>query len=172
MTSFSPTSTPLFIFTPYPTPSITVSSSYNGTFVPTSSSDGSMSTIVGLAGASFGMMTAFFGVYLSQYIPKGTFSSIMSWIPQSWIDRFKRDPMGSIRQLANMVKDPKKAIQDAVLSKMGMKTDDKEAAVEQETPPIETKVELPQLEEKPVPPPAPPIPQIPTVLRPAFGIRR
>ena len=116
-----------------------------------------MGTIVGLAGASVGLMGAFFTVYLSQFLPEGTCNRIRSFLPSNMFEDFKKDPIGSIRKLIRLARDPKKAIQDAVLSKMGMKTDDKEAAVEQETPPIETKVELPQLEEKPVPPPAPPI---------------
>jgi len=135
-----------------------------------------MGTLVGLAGASVGLMGAFFGVYLAQFLPQGTLSRFM---PQNLLNSFRNDPIGSIRKLVNIVKDPKKAIKDAIASNTGLNLDNN-VVVTQDTPPIETKVELPQVEDTPPPPPEEPtpppavdlLPKVPTVLRPAFGLRR
>jgi len=158
----------MFIVTAYPTTSPTVSSSVNATGLVIIENNSSMGTIVGLAGASVGLMGAFFGVYLAQFLPQGTLSRFM---PQNLLNSFRNDPIGSIRKLVNIVKDPKKAITDAIASNTGINLDGN-VAVTQDTPPIETKVELPQVEDTPPPPVVDLLPKIPTVLKPAFGIRR
>jgi hypothetical protein len=140
---------------------------YNATGAAGETTSSSMGTLIGLAGASVGLMGAFFGVYLAQFLPEGTLSRFM---PQNLLNSFRNDPIGSIRKLVNIVKDPKKAIKDAIASNTGVNLDN--SVVTQDTPPIETKVELPQVDGNTPPPAVDPIPKIPTVLRPAFGIRR
>jgi len=158
----------MFIVTAYPTTSPTSSAVYNSTGVTGDSGNSSMGTLVGLAGASVGLMGAFFGVYLAQFLPEGTLSRFM---PQNLLNSFRNDPIGSIRKLVNIVKDPKKAIKDAIASNTGVNLDN--SVVTQDTPPIETKVELPQVEDVPPPPPVvDSLPKVITALKPAFGIRR
>jgi len=55
-----------------------------------------------MVGTLVAMMTVILGMAISRYVPKNVILQIRHIIPQSFIDNFKRDPLGTLRSIKNI----------------------------------------------------------------------
>jgi len=94
----SPTDTPLFLITAFPTPSLTPSTSMNLT-LGGASGGVELGTIMG--GVSVGMVGVMGAILAFLHIPRPTF-----------LQNFLKNPIGNITKLMSDIKNPTKAIQD------------------------------------------------------------
>ena len=102
----SATSTPQFYTTAFPTTTPTYSPTQNAT-LPIIVVDGqatNMTTTNALIGATLALMIVAVALAAGRYLPAGWAQRFRRMIPQSTIDKFKRDPLGSMTEMVN---DPK-----------------------------------------------------------------
>lgn len=102
----SATSTPQFYTTAFPTTTPTYSPTQNATF-PIIVVDGqatNMTTTNALIGATLALIIVAVALAAGRYLPAGWTQRCRRMIPQSTIDSFKRDPLGSVTAAVN---DPK-----------------------------------------------------------------
>jgi hypothetical protein len=107
----SATSTPQFMFTAYPTTSSTYSPTQNYT-LPIIVVDGqatNMSTTNALIGSTLALIIVAVALAAGRYLPSGWAQRCRRMIPQSTIDNFKRDPLGSVTAMVN---DPKSVLKN------------------------------------------------------------
>jgi hypothetical protein len=105
----SATSTPQFYTTAFPTTTPTYSPTQNAT-LPIIIVDGqatNMTTTNALIGATLALIIVAVALAAGRYLPAGWAQRFRRMIPQSTIDKFKRDPLGSVTE---MVKDPKSVL--------------------------------------------------------------
>jgi len=105
----SATSTPQFMFTAYPTTSPTYSPTKNAT-LPIIVVDGqatNMTTTNALIGSALALIIVAVALAAGRYLPAGFIQRFRRMIPQSTIDNFKRDPLGSVTAMVN---DPKSVL--------------------------------------------------------------
>jgi hypothetical protein len=102
----SATSTPQFYTTAFPTTTPTYSPTQNAT-LPIIVVDGqatNMTTTNALIGATLALIIVAVALAAGRYLPAGWAQRFRRMIPQSTIDKFKRDPLGSVTEMVN---DPK-----------------------------------------------------------------
>ena len=102
----SATSTPQFYTTAFPTTTPTYSPTQNAT-LPIIIVDGqatNMTTTNALIGATLALIIVAVALAAGRYLPAGWAQRFRRMIPQSTIDKFKRDPLGSVTEMVN---DPK-----------------------------------------------------------------
>ena len=107
----SATSTPQFMFTAYPTTSPTYSPTQNAT-LPIIVVDGqatNMTTTNALIGSTLALIIVAVALAAGRYLPTGWAQRFRRMIPQSTIDSFKRDPLGSVTAMVN---DPKSILKN------------------------------------------------------------
>jgi hypothetical protein len=107
----SATSTPQFMFTAYPTTSSTYSPTQNAT-LPIIVVDGqgtNMTTTNALIGSTLALIIVAVALAAGRYLPAGWAQRFRRMIPQSTIDNFKRDPLGSVTEMVN---DPKSILKN------------------------------------------------------------
>ena len=107
----SATSTPQFMFTAYPTTSPTYSPTQNAT-LPIIVVDGqatNMTTTNALIGSTLALIIVAVALAAARYLPAGSLQRCRRMIPQSTIDSFKRDPLGSVTAMVN---DPKSILKN------------------------------------------------------------
>jgi hypothetical protein len=107
----SATSTPQFMFTAYPTTSPTYSPTQNAT-LPIIVVDGqatNMTTTNALIGSTLALIIVAVALAAGRYLPAGWAQRCRRMIPQSTIDNFKRDPLGSVTAMVN---DPKSILKN------------------------------------------------------------
>lgn len=107
----SATSTPQFMFTAYPTTSPTYSPTQNAT-LPIIVVDGqatNMTTTNALIGSTLALIIVAVALAAGRYLPAGWTQRFRRMIPQSTIDNFKRDPLGSVTAMVN---DPKSMLKN------------------------------------------------------------
>ena len=107
----SATSTPQFMFTAYPTTSPTYSPTQNAT-LPIIVVDGqatNMTTTNALIGSTLALIIVAVALAAGRYLPAGWAQRFRRMIPQSTIDNFKRDPLGSVTAMVN---DPKSMLKN------------------------------------------------------------
>ena len=107
----SATSTPQFMFTAYPTTSPTYSPTQNAT-LPIIVVDGqatNMTTTNALIGSTLALIIVAVALAAGRYLPAGWVQRCRRMIPQSTIDNFKRDPLGSVTAMVN---DPKSVLKN------------------------------------------------------------
>ena len=105
----SATSTPQFMFTAYPTTTPTYSPTQNAT-LPIIVVDGqatNMTTTNALIGSTLALIIVAVALAAGRYLPAGWAQRCRRMIPQSTIDNFKRDPLGSVTAMVN---DPKSVL--------------------------------------------------------------
>jgi len=110
-TAMSATSTPQFMFTAYPTTSPTYSPTQNAT-LPIIVVDGqatNMTTTNALIGSTLALIIVAVALAAGRYLPAGWAQRCRRMIPQSTIDNFKRDPLGSVTAMVN---DPKSVLKN------------------------------------------------------------
>ena len=110
-TAMSATSTPQFMFTAYPTTSPTYSPTQNAT-LPIIVVDGqatNMTTTNALLGTTLALIIVAVALAAGRYLPAGWAQLFRRMIPQSTIDSFKRDPLGSVTAMVN---DPKSILKN------------------------------------------------------------
>ena len=110
-TAMSATSTPQFMFTAYPTTSPTYSPTQNAT-LPIIVVDGqatNMTTTNALIGSTLALIIVAVALAAARYLPAGSLQRCRRMIPQSTIDSFKRDPLGSVTAMVN---DPKSVLKN------------------------------------------------------------
>ena len=110
-TAMSATSTPQFMFTAYPTTSPTYSPTQNAT-LPIIVVDGqatNMTTTNALIGSTLALIIVAVALAAGRYLPAGWAQRFRRMIPQSTIDNFKRDPLGSVTAMVN---DPKSMLKN------------------------------------------------------------
>ena len=112
MTSTSTfTSTPQFMVTAYSTTSPTYSPTQNAT-LPIIVVDGqatNMTTTNALIGSTLALIIVAVALAAGRYLPVGWAQRCRRMIPQSTIDNFKRDPLGSVTAMVN---DPKSILKN------------------------------------------------------------
>lgn len=99
----SATSTPQFFTTAYPSVTQTGTATPNMTTPIIIVDSPSMSTTNALLGTTLALIAVAVALAAARYVPVSWMRNIKSVIPQSTIDSFKNDPMGSV---SAMVKDP------------------------------------------------------------------
>ena len=102
----SATSTPQFYTTAFPTVTPTYSPTQNAT-LPIIVVDGqatNMTTTNALLGSTLALIIVAVALAAGRYLPVGWTQRFRRMIPQSTIDNFKRDPLGSVTAMVN---DPK-----------------------------------------------------------------
>ena len=107
----SATSTPQFMVTAYPTTSPTYSPTQNAT-LPIIVVDGqatNMTTTNALIGSTLALIIVAVALAAGRYLPAGWAQRCRRIIPQSTIDNFKRDPLGSVTAMVN---DPKSVLKN------------------------------------------------------------
>jgi hypothetical protein len=107
----SATSTPQFMVTAYPTISPTYSPTQNAT-LPIIVVDGqatNMTTTNALIGSTLALIIVAVALAAGRYLPAGWAQRFRRMIPQSTIDNFKRDPLGSVTEMVN---DPKSILKN------------------------------------------------------------
>ena len=107
----SATSTPQFMVTAYPTTSPTYSPTQNAT-LPIIVVDGqatNMTTTNALIGSTLALIIVAVALAAGRYLPAGWAQRFRRMIPQSTIDNFKRDPLGSVTAMVN---DPKSILKN------------------------------------------------------------
>ena len=105
-TTMSATSTPQFYTTAFPTVTPTYSPTQNAT-LPIIVVDGqatNMTTTNALLGSTLALIIVAVALAAGRYLPVGWTQRFRRMIPQSTIDSFKRDPLGSVTAMVN---DPK-----------------------------------------------------------------
>jgi len=105
-TTMSATSTPQFYTTSFPTVTPTYSPTQNAT-LPIIVVDGqatNMTTTNALLGSTLALIIVAVALAAGRYLPVGWTQRFRRMIPQSTIDSFKRDPLGSVTAMVN---DPK-----------------------------------------------------------------
>ena len=110
-TAMSATSTPQFMVTAYPTTSPTYSPTQNAT-LPIIVVDGqatNMTTTNALIGSTLALIIVAVALAAGRYLPAGWAQRFRRMIPQSTIDNFKRDPLGSVTAMVN---DPKSILKN------------------------------------------------------------
>ena len=110
-TAMSVTSTPQFMVTAYPTTSPTYSPTQNAT-LPIIVVDGqatNMTTTNALIGSTLALIIVAVALAAGRYLPAGWAQRFRRMIPQSTIDNFKRDPLGSVTAMVN---DPKSILKN------------------------------------------------------------
>ena len=120
----SASSTPQFMVTAYPTTSPTYSPTQNAT-LPIIVVDGqatNMTTTNALIGATLALIIVAVALAAGRYLPAGWAQRFRRMIPQSTIDKFKRDPLGSVTEMVNDPKSILKSLKipDSVKSVMDM----------------------------------------------------
>lgn len=105
----SATSTPQFMVTAYPTTSPTYSPTQNATLpiVVVDVQATNMTTTNALIGATLALIIVAVALAAGRYLPAGWAQRCRRIIPQSTIDNFKRDPLGSVTAMVN---DPKSVL--------------------------------------------------------------
>jgi len=107
----SATSTPQFYTTSFPTVTPTYSPTQNAT-LPIIVVDGqatNMTTTNALLGSTLALIIVAVALAAGRYLPAGWIQRFRRIIPQSTIDNFKRDPLGSVTALVN---DPKSVLKN------------------------------------------------------------
>ena len=107
----SATSTPQFYTTAFPTTSPTYSPTQNAT-LPIIVVDGqatNMTTTNALIGSTLALIIVAVALAAGRYLPAGWVQRCRRMIPQSTIDNFKRDPLGSVTAMVN---DPKSVLKN------------------------------------------------------------
>ena len=107
----SASSTPQFMVTAYPTTSPTYSPTQNAT-LPIIVVDGqatNMTTTNALIGSALALIIVAVALAAGRYLPAGWAQRFRRMIPQSTIDKFKRDPLGSVTEMVN---DPKSVLKN------------------------------------------------------------
>jgi len=102
----SATATPQFYTTAFPTTTPTYSPTQNAT-LPIIVVDGqatNMTTTNALLGTTLALIIVAVALAAGRYLPAGWAQRFRRMIPQSTIDKFKRDPLGSMTEMVN---DPK-----------------------------------------------------------------
>ena len=120
----SASSTPQFMVTAYPTTSPTYSPTQNAT-LPIIVVDGqatNMTTTNALIGSTLALIIVAVALAAGRYLPAGWAQRFRRMIPQSTIDKFKRDPLGSVTEMVNDPKSILKSLKipDSVKSVMDM----------------------------------------------------
>lgn len=120
----SASSTPQFMVTAYPTTSPTYSPTQNAT-LPIIVVDGqatNMTTTNALIGTTLALIIVAVALAAGRYLPAGWAQRFRRMIPQSTIDKFKRDPLGSVTEMVNDPKSILKSLKipDSVKSVMDM----------------------------------------------------
>lgn len=120
----SASSTPQFMVTAYPTTSPTYSPTQNAT-LPIIVVDGqatNMTTTNALIGSALALIIVAVALAAGRYLPAGWVQRFRRMIPQSTIDKFKRDPLGSVTEMVNDPKSILKSLKipDSVKSAMDM----------------------------------------------------
>lgn len=105
----SATSTPQFMVTAYPTTSPTYSPTQNATLpiVVVDVQGTNMTTTNALIGSTLALIIVAVALAAARYLPTGWAQRCRRIIPQSTIDNFKRDPLGSVTAMVN---DPKSVL--------------------------------------------------------------
>ena len=109
--SATSTSTPQFMVTAYSTTSPTYSPTQNAT-LPIIVVDGqatNMTTTNALIGSTLALIIVAVALAAGRYLPAGWAQRCRRMIPQSTIDNFKRDPLGSVTAMVN---DPKSILKN------------------------------------------------------------
>jgi len=99
------------MFTAYPTTSSTYSPTQNAT-LPIIVVDGqatNMTTTNALIGSALALIIVAVALAAGRYLPAGLIQRFRRMIPQSTIDNFKRDPLGSVTAMVN---DPKSILKN------------------------------------------------------------
>lgn len=107
----SATSTPQFMVTAYSTTSPTYSPTQNAT-LPIIVVDGqatNMTTTNALIGSTLALIIVAVALAAGRYLPAGWAQRCRRMVPQSTIDNFKRDPLGSVTAMVN---DPKSMLKN------------------------------------------------------------
>ena len=107
----SATSTPQFYTTAFPTTTPTYSPTQNAT-LPIVIVDGqatNMTTTNALLGSTLALIIVAVALAAGRYLPAGWTQRFRRMIPQSTIDSFKRDPLGSVTAIVN---DPKSILKN------------------------------------------------------------
>jgi hypothetical protein len=107
----SATTTPQFYTTSFPTLTPTYSPTQNAT-LPIIVVDGqatNMTTTNALIGATLALMIVAVALAAGRYIPAKWTEKLRKVVPQSTIDKFKSDPLGSVTAMVN---DPKSILKD------------------------------------------------------------
>jgi hypothetical protein len=164
------------MFTAYPTTSSTYSPTQNAT-LPIIVVDGqatNMTTTNALIGSTLALIIVAVALAAARYLPTGWAQRIRRMIPQSTIDNFKRDPLGSVTAMVNdpksilkniQIPDSVKSVKDLVASvTVPQVADDGDKIVETRqrsrraaSPTVKSVVEIPPVPVKdPSPPPTPP----------------
>jgi hypothetical protein len=107
----SATSTPQFYTTAFPSTSPTYSPTQNAT-LPIIVVDGqatNMTTTNALIGSTLALIIVAVALAAGRYLPAGWVQRCRRMIPQSTIDNFKRDPLGSVTAMVN---DPKSVLKN------------------------------------------------------------
>ena len=101
--TMSTTSTPQFMVTAYPTTSPTYSPTQNATLpiVVVDVQGTNMTTTNALIGATLALIIVAVALAAGRYVPAGSLQRLRRMIPQSTIDNFKRDPLGSVTEMVN-----------------------------------------------------------------------
>ena len=91
----------MFIITAYPTltPSGTATQNATGPVIVINAGSGTSTAVTAMVGTLVAMMTVILGMAISRYVPKNVILQIKHIIPQSFIDNFKRDPLGTIKNI-------------------------------------------------------------------------
>jgi hypothetical protein len=107
----SATATPQFYTTSFPTVTPTYSPTQNAT-LPIIVVDGqatNMTTTNALIGSTLALIIVAVALAAGRYLPAGWAQRFRRMIPQSTIDNFKRDPLGSVTEMVN---DPKSILKN------------------------------------------------------------
>jgi hypothetical protein len=107
----SATSTPQFMVTAYPTTSPTYSPTQNATLpiVVVDVQGTNMTTTNALIGSTLALIIVAVALAAGRYLPAGWAQRCRRMVPQSTIDSFKRDPLGSVTAMVN---DPKSVLKN------------------------------------------------------------
>ena len=107
----SATSTPQFYTTAFPTTTPTYSPTQNATLpiVVVDVQGTSMTTTNALLGTTLALIIVAVALAAARYLPTGWAQRFRRMIPQSTIDSFKRDPLGSVTAMVN---DPKSILKN------------------------------------------------------------
>ena len=173
----SATSTPQFYTTAFPTVTPTYSPTQNAT-LPIIVVDGqatNMTTTNALIGATLALIIVAVALAAGRYLPAGWAQRFRRMVPQSTIDNFKRDPLGSVTAMVNdpksMLKNIKipdsvksladlapKSVKDLIAPvEDGDKIQTTETPRRSASPTVKTVVEMPPTPVKELsPPPSPP----------------
>jgi hypothetical protein len=105
----SATSTPQFYTTSFPTVTPTYSPTQNATvpIVVVDVQGTNMTTTNALIGSALALIIVAVALAAGRYLPAGWVQRFRRMIPQSTIDNFKRDPLGSVTAMVN---DPKSVL--------------------------------------------------------------